>query len=68
MWFFNQKQRVREVARKIIDGLRDGTLVPDPPLAPDPPLGVDPPESLQRDGMPKIVGSEVRRNTGPLAK
>jgi hypothetical protein len=47
MWLFQSpKQRVREVALKIIRGLADGTLVPDPPLAPDPPLGLDPGEAL----------------------
>jgi len=47
MWLFQSpKQRVREVALKIIKGLADGTLVPDPPLAPDPPLGLDHDEVL----------------------
>ena len=43
MWFFNQRRRVREVIRTSAEGLRDGTLVLDPPLAPHQPLPPDPP-------------------------
>ena len=68
MWFFNQKRRVREVARKIIEGLRDGTLVPDPPLTPDPPLGVDPGEALRHDGAPRVITGEILRSSQPVVK
>ncbi len=35
MWFLNPKRRVRAIALEIVNGLRDGTLVPDPPLERD---------------------------------
>lgn len=40
MWF-RKRDRVRETAEAIIEGLRNGTLVPDPPL--DQGEGVAPP-------------------------
>ena len=35
MWFKTPKQRLREAALRIIQGLADGTIVPDPPLVTD---------------------------------
>ena len=49
MWFFNQKRRVREVVLKIMEGLRDGTLVLDPPLVADPPMQRDEGEALPQE-------------------
>ncbi len=62
MWLFQSpKQRVREVALKIIQGLADGTLVPDPPLAPDPPLELDHDEMVTEQGN---IGVEHEPNGG----
>lgn len=50
MWLFQTpKQRVQEVALKIIKGLTDRTLVPDPPLVPDGPLEFDEGEALPQE-------------------
>jgi hypothetical protein len=50
MWLFQSpKQRLREVALKIIKGLADGTIVPDPPLLPDPPMDRDKGEALPQE-------------------
>ena len=46
MWF-RKRDRVREVAGAIIDGLRDGSLVPDPPLAKDHGVAFPPEEVLE---------------------
>jgi len=42
MWFGKRVSRFDRVAQSIVDGLRDGSLVLDPPLAKDAPLGADP--------------------------
>lgn len=42
MWFANRTSRFQRVAQSIVDGLRDGSIVLDPPLAKDPPLAADP--------------------------
>ena len=49
MWFFNQKRRVREVVLQIAEGLRDGTIVLDPPLTPDSPVQRDEAEALPQE-------------------
>jgi hypothetical protein len=59
MWFSNPKQRLRETARKIIEGLRDGTIVPDPPLLPDPPLGRDVGEALPLDTEQEFIRKPI---------
>lgn len=35
MWFLHPKRNLRQVALEIIEGLKSGTLVPDPPLGRD---------------------------------
>jgi ribosome-binding protein aMBF1 (putative translation factor) len=61
MWLRHSRQRLREVANTIIEGLRDGTIVPDPPLMPDQPLENDPGEAL-----PQEESCELRKTFAAL--
>ena len=64
MWLFQSpKQRLREVALKIIQGLADGTIVPDPPLVPDAPMQRDEGEALPQQGEEETCVSVFSTNS-----
>lgn len=67
MWLFqSQRERVREVALKIIKGLADGTLVPDPPLAADPPMDFGAAEASLREPSTGSAAERLYRLLVPL--
>jgi hypothetical protein len=52
VWFLDPKRKMRDVALSIVHGLRNGTIVPDPPLGHDPGEALTPAEPAETGLVP----------------